>query len=126
MAANGHVSASTVDPAGRVVETREPTGEVARCAYDAVGNLTRVENSRGTATEEAEGDGVIRFSYDAAAGRLASVRTLAATRYSLDEVGNLVEVATDRGRRSYRYDERDRLVGACLEEPPAGQAALGR
>ena len=76
------------DPAGNVKTIATPDGYVARYAYDRAGRLLEVAHRTDTAL-------LSRFTYE------------------LDPAGNRIALTSRLGTVSYRYDDLNRLTGAC-------------
>ena len=104
------VTTYTYDDDGRMA-TAVADGATTTYGYDAAGNLTTV------ATPDAY---VARHAYDRA-GRLLEIAhrsdtdLLSRFTYQLDAAGNRTAVTSRLGTVSYRYDELNRLTGACWD-----------
>ena len=108
----------TYDELGRLTETREKKGsdetaeaEVTTYTYDKAGNrLTETKDGRTTS-----------FSYNALDQLTESKSTEESRIYSYDRNGNQTSEITregdaEKGRRSYAYDEADRLKNLTVKE----------
>jgi RHS repeat-associated protein len=132
--AEGHVTITELDANGNRVAVTDGNGHTARYRYDPVDRLVRETNGEGESTDHAHDpvgneiartapDGVVtRFSHDrlyrlvevienAKTGAPAGPDTNVVTRYTYDEVGNLLAVLDAEGhRRRFTYDGLNRLL----------------
>jgi RHS repeat-associated protein len=104
---DGRLVTYTYDGANRLVRVTDWLGRITVYGYDNAGNNTSIELGNGAATT---------FTYDVA-NRLASVvnrmgsRVLASYAYTLDPIGNRLQIVDDGGGSTrYAYDADGRLV----------------
>lgn len=86
--ADGATTSYGYDAAGNVITIATPDGYTARYAYDAAGRLLEVAHRSDT-------------------------QLLSRFTYQLDPAGNRTAMTTRLGTVTYRYDDLNRLTGAC-------------
>jgi RHS repeat-associated protein len=131
------------DADGNLVSASSPAGPT-QYGYDAAGNLTETTFSNGvveTRTYDRAGRDLTILAQRSAAGggggggagggagaaaaaagiakpgAPAPSPVITSFAYTYDPNGNPTSIQTAHGTESYRYDERDRLVQACLDVP---------
>ncbi|MFD1811764.1 putative T7SS-secreted protein [Rhodococcus gannanensis] len=112
VANDGHLNTEyALDPAGRITTVTRGDGQGERYGYDALGNITQVDDGR----REYSGnlitsDGRTRYHHDAAGRLVRKVVTRISRKpdvwhYRYDAFDQLVEVVTPDGQRwAYTYD----------------------
>ena len=106
------------DKLGRVSRIEARTGHVFMFIYDNSGRLVKRKGPNGTTSE---------YHYDKSGRRVASIvhrdpagKVLASVTYRYDVDGNCVEIVNGDGKRQFRYDAEQRLIG---EKGPLGRKA---
>ena len=104
----------TYDVTGRLLALTNRQGVTQRVTYNALDRVDTVTDSFGR---------TLTFEYDAAAGRLQSVRLPdgASIAYAYDASGNITSVASpDATNRQYHYNEASLTAGASLPHALTG------